>query len=86
MKHRFKSTTALLPVETPKVGDLYHVSWSHSRGVVGRCISVNEENKTVILRKPKTKEPFKYPVRWSELRHTRKEQVKIIKQQNKSKA
>lgn len=68
-----------MKVETPKVGELYHLSWAFSRGVVGRCIAVNEEAKTVTLRAPKTKIEFKCPVKWEDLRYTRKEQVRQLK-------
>lgn len=66
----------LIPVIEPKQGMKYHVSWGKSNGVVGVCVSVDSENKTVILRTPKTKKTFKKPVNWSDLRHTRRNQIK----------
>lgn len=75
MKKRHNKEEQLIAVTTPQVHQLYHVAWAYSRGVVGRCISVDEKNKTVILRKPKAKENFKNPVRWQDLRHTRKNQL-----------
>jgi hypothetical protein len=66
----------LLSVDSPKLLELYHVSWA-SNGVVGRCISIDETNKTVILRRPKSKTSFANPVKWSDLRYTRKKQFKI---------
>ena len=66
----------LIPVKEPKVGMNYHVAWAFSNGVVGRCISVDSEKKTVKLRSPKTKRDFKCDVKWEDLRHTRRNQVK----------
>lgn len=65
-----------IPVIKPLVGQLYHVSWGYSRGIVGRCSGVDEKEKTVILVTPKTKKQFQKPVRWEDLRHTRKNQLK----------
>lgn len=65
----------LIPVKEPKVGHKYHVAWGNSNGVVGVCISVDTENKTVKLRTPKTKKDFKNEVKWADLRHTRRNQV-----------
>jgi len=58
-------------VGNPEVGRKYHVSWGLSHGVVGKCMQVNTEDQTVILRTPKTHKVFKYPVKWSELRYIR---------------
>lgn len=66
----------LIPVKEPRVGANYHVAWAHSNGIVGVCISVDAENKTVKLRTPKTKKEFKNPVKWEDLRHTRRNQIK----------
>lgn len=65
--------------EKPVVGELYHTSWASKRGFVWRCISINEENKTVQLRTPKTKRDVPYPTKWSDLRLTRSKQVKLEK-------
>lgn len=75
MKYRLKKNQELIPVDEPKEGQLYHVVWAYSKGVVGRCISVDHNNKTVKLRTPKTKKDFKYPVSWDQLRHTRNNQI-----------
>jgi hypothetical protein len=75
MKGRYNDGGELLPVAIPRVGVLYHVSWA-SRGVVGKCMSIDENNKTVILRRPKSKTNFANPVKWSDLRHTRRNQSK----------
>ena len=75
MKHRFNKDAPLIPVERPIIGEKYHVNWAYSHGVVGICVKVNEENKTVILKTPKTKKEFANPVKWSDLRHIRKNQV-----------
>lgn len=77
MKKRYSKNTDLLPVTEPHLYELYHVAWAFSRGVVGRCIAIDDKNKTVILRKPKVKENFKNPVKWADLRYTRKMQDKI---------
>lgn len=70
----------LLEVEgTPEIGKIYHVSWA-SNAVKGKCMSIDPNTRTVILMRPKTKTYFKYPVRWEELRHLRKEENKILKQ------
>ncbi len=73
----FKSTDPLIPVEIPKLNELYHVAWGLSHGVVGRCVDINENTKTVVLRTPKTRKLFKRVVKWADLRHTRANQVKI---------
>jgi hypothetical protein len=64
------------PVIEPKTGQLYHVSWGYRNGVVGRCVEVNNETRTVKLITPKTKKPFANPVNFSDLRHTRKNEIK----------
>ncbi len=76
----YSKSDALLPVEKPALHNLYHVAWGNSNGVVGRCVSIDEENKTVILRSPKTRIDWKNPVKWSDLRHTRKMQLLIESQ------
>lgn len=58
-------------VEKPTVGKLYHVLWG-SNGMVGRCMSINWEEETVVLRSPKTKKVWKNPIKFSDLRHTRR--------------
>jgi hypothetical protein len=78
VKKRYSKQAPLIPVEHPKVHCLYHVVWA-SRGVIGRCISVDHENQTVMLRSPKSKTDWKTPVKFSDLRHTRSAQTKIEK-------
>jgi hypothetical protein len=77
MKIRYPKHVPLIAVDKPVVMQKYHVSWGDSRGVVGICIEVNEVNKTVIMKSPKTKVIWKYPVKWSDLRHLRKQQYNI---------
>lgn len=77
MKKRYKKKDELLPVDKPELNRLYHVSWGYSRGIVGKVISIDENAQTVEMITPKTKKLFKYPVKWSELRHTRRTQSKI---------
>lgn len=78
MKVRYSKKVPLIAVDgVPVIGSRYHVAWGYSRGVVGVCVSVDEGNKTVQLRTPKTKQLFRFPTKWSDLRHTRKEQYKI---------
>ena len=73
-----KEGTSLLPlVGTPVVGQKYHMSWGASKAVVGRCYEVDEANKTVLLERPSTRTPFKYPVHWNQLLHLRAQQFKI---------
>lgn len=79
MKIRGKKGEPFVPVVAPKVSELYHVTWGYGKGVVGRCISVNEVNKTVIMRSPKSKIVWKNPVKWSDLMHTRKQAFKLKK-------
>lgn len=74
-KYIFSKSEPLVPVIRPKVGTPYHVNWGRSHGVVGICIAVDETNKTVTLRTPSTGKVFKNAVSWSDLRHTRKNQV-----------
>lgn len=76
-KVRGKLWGPLMPVDRPRFLELYHVSWAYSKGVVGRCVAINENNKTVTLRSPKTKIDWKIPVKWSDLRYTRKAEFKI---------
>ncbi len=80
----YSKNDPLLPVDMPVVNGKYHVSWGNSHGVVGICVSIDEVNKTVVLRTPKTRKLFKYPVKWNELRHIRRKQAKIESQQNKN--
>lgn len=74
---RYKKTDPLMTVEIPKLLGLYHVAWSRFRGVVGRCKSIDFENKTVVLVNPKTKKEWSNPVRWADLRLTRAAQTKL---------
>ena len=78
-RYIFDGKIPLMEVEKPKLHNLYHVSWAYSKGVVGRCVSIDEINKTVVLRKPKTGKDFKNPVKWSDLRHTRTNQARLSK-------
>ena len=77
MKVRYPKHIPLIAVEKPVTMQKYHVSWGSGHGVVGRCVEVDEVNKTVIMISPKTKEKWKFPVKWSDLRHLRKQQYKI---------
>jgi hypothetical protein len=71
-------TTPFLPLKgIPIIGKDYHVAWSPNKGVVGRVYIIDEESKFVFLKGPKTGKPFKKPVKWSDLLHTRKQQAKI---------
>lgn len=79
MKIRGHKNDPLMAVDVPTFGTLYHVAWGWSRGIVGRCISIDKVNKTVILRSPKTKRDWANPVKWSDLRHTRTNAYKISK-------
>lgn len=79
MKYRFKKNVPLIKVDEPKIGQHYHVSWAYSRGVIGVCFEIDEKNKTVRLRNPKTKAEWQLPVKWDDLRHTRKAQAKMRK-------
>jgi hypothetical protein len=74
MTVRYNKNTPLIKIGLPIIGQSYHVSWGYCRGIVGRCISIDHENKTVILETPKTKKKFKHPVPFSQLLHTRKNQ------------
>lgn len=73
---KYRMTGALIPVQKPKIGCHYHVAWGKSHGVVGVCCEVNEQAKTVKLKSPKTKIVWNCSVNWSDLRHTRKNQIK----------
>ena len=75
---QFKKSDPLLPVDYPHVFAKYHVAWGTSNGVVGKVLSVNEEKKTVKMCSPKTGIEWKNPVKWSDLRHLRKTQLKMM--------
>lgn len=78
MKKRFyKKSDPLIAVEEPLLHQKYHVSWGNSHGVVGKVINIDYQNKTVKMISPSSKVVWKYPVRWSELRHLRKTQQRI---------
>ncbi len=78
MPYGYKKVDALLPVEgVPVIGQKYHLSWGKSNGVVGQVISVNENNKTVLMVSPKTGTEWRNPVNWKDLRHLRKIQRQI---------
>ena len=64
-------------ISPPGIGTKYHVSWGKSNGVVGKCVSVDEVNKTVIMKSPKTGIHWKSPVKWDDLRYLRKQQALI---------
>jgi hypothetical protein len=68
----------LIPLKSePKEGANYHVVWGRSHGVLGKVKSIDYENRTVVMISPRTKIQWKNPVKWSDLRHTRKIQYKI---------
>lgn len=73
---KYRMTGALIPVKKPKIGCHYHVSWANSHGVVGVCFSIDDRLKTVRLKSPKTKKEWNCSVNWTDLRHTRKNQIK----------
>lgn len=79
MKHRkiYSKNTPLLPVDYPAIGGRYHVAWGKNHGVVGVCIGIDQQNKTVTLRSPKTRRTWNCQVKFSDLRHTRRKQFKI---------
>lgn len=60
----------------PIVGALYHVSWSNSKCVVGKCMSIDFDRNEVVLRSPKSKINWKYPVKFNDLLLIRREQIK----------
>lgn len=80
LRKRYRKADPLIPVEKPQAGAKYHVSWGYSRGVVGVCTHVDYEKRTVILRTPKTKKVFKYPVPFEQLRHIRAHQQRLEEQ------
>lgn len=73
----YTTNKKLLPVDTPKLHELYHVNWGYSNGVVGRCVFIDEKNKTVRLKSPKTGKEWNCNVSWSALRYTRRKQAQI---------
>ncbi len=73
----YSKSDPLLPVTSPVLNTKYHVAWGTSNGVVGRCVSIDFVNYTVKMRSPKTGIMWIKPVKWSDLRHLRKEQQKI---------
>jgi len=76
MKYRAKRNEPLTALTgSPVVGKKYHVNWA-SRGVVGICVDINSVDRTVTLMRPEKRTLFLRPVKWEELRHTRKEQFK----------
>lgn len=62
-------------VEPPIVGESFHVTWANN-GIMGICGKVLPNN-SVILVTPKTKKPFKYPIPFNQLRHTRAQEMRI---------
>jgi len=60
----------------PVIGMLYHVSWSSSKAVVGKCMSIDLDRNEVILRSPKSKIYWKHAVKFNDLLLIRKEQIK----------
>lgn len=62
--------------EPPRLGESYHVSWSN-KAVVGVCTKIKGEY--VELSRPKTRKPFANFIHVDELRHTRKQQERIMK-------
>lgn len=73
----YKKSDPLLPVEIPAQWALYHVQWGYKNSVVGKVRSIDYENKTVIMETMSTRMMWKFPVKWSDLRHTRKAQQNI---------
>lgn len=64
-------------IGNPEMYKKYHVSWGKSNGVVGYVVHINEADKTVIMRSPKTGIDWVKPVKWSDLRYLRKDQQKL---------
>ncbi len=71
----YKKTEALLPVEKPNVGGLYHVSWA-KHGCVWRLLKIDETTGIATMITPKTRKEI--TVKVSDLRHTRSAQTKIL--------
>lgn len=63
-------------INPPVVGQLYHVAWGTSNGIVGKCMAVHVHTQEVILRSPKTHKLWARPVKWSDLRLLRKHESK----------
>lgn len=78
----YSKSEPLLPVDHPEMYSSYHVAWGKSNGVVGIVKHINEVDKTVILYSPATHKEWKNPVKWSDLRHTRKMQQIIESNKN----
>jgi len=68
-------------IGVPEIGRSYHASWGLHHGVVGKCISIDHDSKTVVLITPKTKVLFKYPVKWAELRYIRSNEPTMIEEE-----
>lgn len=77
MKVIYHGSTPLLSVREPKIGELYHCSWARKKGMVWKCIAINEQDQTVTLITPKTKILLSKPVKIIDLRYTRAEQTRI---------
>lgn len=86
MKYRiYTKKDPLLKVDRPCINGKYHVDWGHSNGVVGIVKQINIKDRTVIMISPKSRLTWKKVVKWEDLRHLRKVQLKIENKQNESK-
>jgi len=73
MRKIFYKTDELIAVDSPKIGEKYHLSWAKKNGMVWVLTSIIGND--AIMMTPKTKKILRAKV--SELRHLRKNQQKI---------
>jgi hypothetical protein len=77
----YYKTDDLIAVDSPKIGEKYHLSWAKSKGMVWKLLSINGEDITMIT--PKTGKILR--AKRKDLRHLRKNQYKIEEQLKREK-
>ncbi len=73
MKVRYPKGKPLLPVLTPVIGHLYHLSWAASNGM--QWILIGIEGDTAVMQTPVTKKVLRTKLK--DLMHIRSRQARI---------
>jgi len=76
MRKIYYKTDELIAVDSPKIGEKYHLSWAKKNGMVWKLLSINGDDVTMIT--PKTGKILRSKLK--DLRHLRKNQEKIENQ------
>lgn len=61
--------------EPPRLGEVYHISWSFAKDSSAIVVDIDTDKELVKLANPSTKAEMRRPVKWEDLRHTRSQEA-----------